>query len=78
MIHFLGFALRIHLVDCRPERQQRGGFLLGAALQIGDELEVGLDGAGVFLEVFLVVELDGVDEEADDDEVVLLQRAFDE
>ena len=46
--------------------------------QVGDETEVVVDGAGIFLEVFLVVELDWVDEKRDDDEVVLLQSPLDE
>ena len=54
----------VHLFDGRHEGDVGSG---------GRELfEVGIDGAGVFGKVFVVVELYGVDEDADDDEVVLL------
>ena len=78
MVHLGGHPLRIHLLHRRCECQQQGSLLLGALLQAGDELQVGFYRAGILLQIFLVVELDGVHKEAHHHHVVLFQGTLDE
>ena len=65
-----GYGFGVHLLDRGGEGYVGAGFL--------EQGEVVLDGAGILLEVFLVVELYGVDEDADYDDVVLLAGTLDE
>lgn len=69
--------LGVHLLDGGDESNELALVGLGS-LEGGYLGEVGIDGAGVLFEVLLVVELDGVDEKADDYEVVFAASARDE